>query len=166
MDTKDKNENIVEKLGSGMVHFLLSHSYFVFLLAVILGAIAHTFFTIELFTSSVSSEIGFIMIVLGTALIYWAQSTSSSISHLKPHERTEQDFERGPYKYSRNPTHVGLSIMTLGFGFILNSFFTVVFIIIASFITKFIFIRKEEKILENEYGQTYCNYKKKVKTWV
>jgi protein-S-isoprenylcysteine O-methyltransferase Ste14 len=106
------------------------------------------------------------MILLGSMLIYWAQSTSSSTKNEMEKEGVVRDFARGPYKYSRNPTHIGLAIMTLGLGLLINSLFSVVLTVIASLITKFIFVKEEELLLEKKYGQTYCDYKKKVNTWV
>jgi len=164
-------ENIVieqkeSSLRDGMVHFVLSHSYMIFFGAIILGAIFHTIFNIRIFSGLVFPYIGAVMIVLGSALIYWAQSTSGCVQKEKGDNRTEADFERGPYKYSRNPTHIGLSMMTLGLGLILNSLFTILFLIIASIITKSVFLKEEEKLLEKKYGQAYCDYKKKVGTWV
>ena len=166
MNQKTPKTNIFESVRFGMVHFILSHSYIIFMFAIIFGAFFHTFFSIKLFSTAVSGSIGFVMLLVGPALIYWAQHTSSCSSHDAKHDLTERDFERGPYKYSRNPTHIGLTIMTLGLGFVLNSFFTVIFIIIASVITKLVFLKKEEAILEKKYGQVYCEYKRKVNTWV
>lgn len=150
----------------GMVHLILSHSYVIFLMAVIFGAIFHNLFNFNIFSGYIYNYIGFFMIIGGSLLIYWAQSTSGCVQKEKGNERTEKDFERGPYKYSRNPTHIGLTVMTLGLALILNSFFTIVFLVIASFITKLIFVKKEEKLLERKYGQVYCDYKKKVSTWI
>lgn len=165
----EENITIVEKEGSlrdGMVHFILSHSYMIFFAAIIFGAIFHTIFNFRIFSGPLYQYIGAGMIVLGSILIYWAQSSSGCVQKEKGEHRTEEDFERGPYKYSRNPTHIGLSMMTLGLGLILNSLFTIVFLIIASIITKSVFLKKEEKLLEEKYGQAYCDYKKKVGTWI
>ena len=149
----------------GMVHYILSHSYMVFFLAVMVGVIVDILVPVIIFKNPIFQYIGFTMIIIGSSLIYWAQSATST-----PKEQTnttkEKDFERGPYKYSRNPTHTGMAIMTLGLGLLLNSFFTVICILVAYLISKFIFLKKEERILEDKYGQTYLNYKKKVKSWV
>ncbi len=158
-------ESIEQAPRLGMVHFILSHSYIVFLMAVVVGGLLHIIFPIRIFLGAVYPYFGVIMILVGSGLIYWAQITSSSTE--KEMERTGvRSFSRGPYAYSRNPTHIGITVMTLGLAVILNSFFTVICIIIASIITKFIFLREEEALLEKRYGQPYRDYKKKVSTWV
>ncbi len=165
MDKDVKNETKEKLYEDGMIHLILSHSYTVFLFAVVLGVIFDIIFPIEFFEGYLYQYIGFIMIILGSGLIYWAQSTSSSTRREMDKKKTERQFDCGPYKYSRNPTSIGLTIMTLGLAFLINSLFSVIFVIIASFI-KIIFIKKEEDILEKKYGQAYCDYKKKVKTWI
>lgn len=159
--TEGKEESYVD----GMVHFILSHSYTVFMLAVVFGLILDVFMPVEIFHKSVYQYIGLLMIILGSILIYWAQSTSSSTKKEETSGES-RDFARGPYKYNRSPTHVGLSVMTLGLGFLLNSAFSVILIVIAYFITKSIFLKKEEAILEKKYGKPYFDYKKKVRNWL
>lgn len=164
MENMTKKENR-ESFKAEMIHFVLSHSYVVFLGAIMSGAIMHLFAPIHLFTGDNYPYIGFTMIILGSVVIYWAQSASSATRN-QASPRTAFDFERGPYKYSRNPTHIGMTIMTLGLAITFNSLFTVIFLIITSLVTKFIFLKKEECLLEEKYGQPYLDYKKKVSTWV
>lgn len=166
-----KEEQIVSKkeegLMDGMVHVILSHSYIVFLTAIVLGFIFHIILKYSIFSNPIYQYIGSVMIIAGSFLIYWAQSTSSCTSkELKQGIKTERDFERGPYKYSRSPTHNGITLMTLGLSLVLNSLFTFLFLVIASFITRMTFLKKEEAFLEKKYGQIYCEYKKKVRTWI
>ncbi len=168
MDQEVKIETKEESFRGEVVHLILSHSYTVFLLAVILGVILDVFIPINIFNNYVYQYVGFAMIVLGSILIYWAQSTTRSTKkeEVQKQDMKVREFARGPYKYSRNPTYIGITIMTLGLGFLINSVFSVVLVLIASLITKFIFIKKEEILLEQKYGEDYCNYKKKVCTWI
>lgn len=152
-------------MKDGIVHAILSHSYVIFFLAVIIGVIFHLFYPITIFPRAASPYIGLVLILVGSSIIYWAQSSSSKLK-VQVAERIEYDFERGPYKYSRNPTHIGLTIMILGLSVLINSFFTFLFVAITSIITKVIFLRAEEKILEQKYGQPYRDYKKKVGSWI
>lgn len=148
------------------VHYILSHSYSIYLFAVVLGVIFDTIIPINSFDNIVYEYTGLVMIIVGSALIYWAQSTSSTTKKEMEVEGKVRDFARGPYKYSRNPTHIGLAIMTIGLGLLINSLFSVIFIVLAFVITKSIFVKKEEEILEEKYGQIYCDYKNKVRTWL
>jgi protein-S-isoprenylcysteine O-methyltransferase Ste14 len=44
---------------------------------------------------------------------------------------------------------------------IINSPFSIIFIIIGHLLSKLIFLKKEENLLEKKYGQVYTEYKKK-----
>lgn len=169
MDTNtetQKGKVSQDSIGSGMVHIILSHSYTVFMLAVVFGLILDVVTRVYIFNNPLYQYIGLVCIVLGSAIIYWAQSTSNYTKEEMEKGHSARNFERGPYKFSRNPTHIGLSVMTLGLALILNSIFSVILTIIASIITKRIFLRKEEHLLEEKYGTPYLDYKKKVGTWI
>lgn len=166
-----KNTDIledIESIRSGMVHLILSHSYLVFLLAVVLGAVFDQFILVNIFSYTAFAYIGFAFIMLGSLLIYWAQITSDCVKRelRKGASVSSKTFSRGPYKYSRSPTHNGLSIMTLGLGLVLNSFFIFIFVFVATILTKLVFLKKEEILLEKKYGDAYCDYKKKLKNWI
>lgn len=155
---------IKEEKG-GMIHFVLSHSYSVFLVAVVLGLIFDVVFPFSFFENPIFKYGGVVLIALGSVLIYWSQWSSAQTAK-KQIVESERNFAHGPYKYSRNPTHIGISIMTLGLGFILNSVFSIIFVVIASVVTKSIFLRKEESLLEKKYGEVYRTYKEKVGKWL
>lgn len=160
------SENRINNNRSGMVHFVLLNSYFIFLFAVILGAFLDPLIKNKIFSNSIYQNIGFLMLIIGSMIIYWAQKTSSNYKQREIKDESRSYFEHGPYRYMRNPTHFGLFIMTLGFSLIINSLFGFVLTIIAYIITKFFFLKKEEKLLEAKYGQVYIDYKKKVKNWI
>ncbi len=148
------------------VHFILLHSYLIFLFGVILGVIFDTTLKREIFSNPVYHYIGFGMLVISSIIIYWAQSTSSNYQERVHKKEGRSHFEFGPYRFLRSPTHFGLFILTLGFALIINSLFSVIFTFIAYLITKLVFLKKEEKLLEKKYGEVYLNYKKKVKNWI
>ncbi len=162
-----EEKNTKESGREGMVHIILSHSYTMFFFAVILGLVFDIVIPISIFADYIYQQIGAILILLGSILIYWAQHASScSKEKMAQEESSKRNFACGPYKYSRNPTHIGLTIMTLGLAFVLNSLFSIILVVIASLITKFIFLKKEEILLEKKYGQDYLDYKKKVSAWL
>lgn len=166
MNKEEENKDQENQFRGRVVHLLLVRGYLMFFIAVILGSILDLFININFFQNPIYSQIGIIAIMIGTAFIYFAQTASNNAGKIKIENATTQGFEYGPYKYFRHPTYLGLFIMTLGLGLILNSLFSVIFVIIAHIFIKLIFIKKEEKLLEVKYGQVYRDYKKKVKNWI
>jgi len=166
MNPTEHQKDEFNKYRKGMVHFILVHSYLIFLFAVILGVFFDTFMKKGIFSNDIYQSIGLLMLVISSIIIYWAQSTSSNYTKNINKSETRSHFEYGPYRYLRSPTHFGLFILTLGLALIINSLFSVIFTIVAYCITKFFFLKKEEDLLEKKYGQVYSDYKKKVKNWV
>lgn len=164
--TQDLNTKTEDTSPVGVVHILLFHSYVIFLVAIVLGIIVDVFFHIDLFRNNIYQYFGFLMIIIGSILIYWAQNTTSYPKSDLGKERDTNFFIRGPYRYTRNPTNLGITLMSLGLAFILNSFFSIVFVVIAYLISKLFFIRKQDTILAKRYGKIFDDYKEKVRDWL
>lgn len=150
----------------GIIHILLFHTYTVFLFAIIFGLIFDHIFIINLFKGELFKYIGLLMITLGSIGIYWSQATTKPSKSELNKERDLSFFYRGPYKYTRNPTNLSLTVMSIGLGLLINSFFSVLFILASYCISRFFYIRKQDSILEKRYGQVFLEYKKKVKNWI
>ena len=142
------------------VHKVLAQSYSVYFFAILFGVFFNLFLGIQVFGSPVWKEIGVFLLLFGSILIIWAQYTSA---HLNTQNPTKETFSEGPYRFSRTPTNFGLFFMVLGFGLILNTFFIILFSLLAFIVAKFVFLKEEERILAEKYGAPYLEYKKSVK---
>ncbi len=142
------------------VHKILAHSYLFYFICFLFGLLLDFIFPLKVFENYIMSSIGAIFLIFGTFLIIWAQKSSL---YFKKENINKEIFCYGPYRYTRSPTHFGLFLLTLGFGIIANALFIIIFSIISFVITKFTFIRKEEKILAEKYGTPYLEYKELVK---
>jgi len=143
------------------VHKVLAHSYSFYFLLLLLGVFLDVVFSLKIFSNPIAMPVGFIFLILATIMILWAQKTGRDFRKIA--EVKAEHFCRGPYCYTRNPTHWGLLFMMLGFGIIANAVFVVLFTLIYFFVAKFIFLSKEEKILAEKYGSPYLEYKKLVR---
>lgn len=148
-----------------LIHSILSRSYSVYLFSIIVGVIMDTIIVFH-FSFPYYSELGFFIMMIGTLIVYWAQHTSSSSKKESLKKNAPRNFAKGPYKYTRNPTHVGLMFMTLGFGVMIGSYFIVILTIFSFITSKFVFLPAEEALLVKKYGQDYIDYQKKVHPWI
>ena len=142
------------------VHYILARSYTFYFIAFLAGLFFDYIFPVKVFKSASAIPIGFALLVLASLLIFWAQKTSST---LEKNNITKETFCRGPYCYTRSPTHWGLLLLMLGFGIITNSLFIIIFTAISFVVTRFVFIKKMESHLLEKYGAPYLEYKKMVK---
>jgi len=142
------------------VHRILAYSYAVYLLALVLGLIFSATWPYKIFVSSILMSISSVILLLSSMLILWAQKSSKKF---KKEDLTAESFKKGPYRFTRNPTNLGLFLSIICFGIIVNSVFVIIFAIIAFALSRFIFIKKEEELLKNKYGDSYLEYKKSVR---
>lgn len=157
MKIDDKDKTYPQKQS---VHKVLAHSHAAQFILFLFAFFLDLMFRIKIFGNSGFAIFGVVLLIIGSVLIFWAQYTSH---HLDKKNITKESFSRGPYRYVRNPTNFGIFFTMLGFGIVANSFFVVLFAFISSFVVKFVFVKKEEKILASKYGAPYLEYKKSVK---
>ncbi len=161
METQPVKEERVEKEARHLVHHTLAHSYTVYFFVLLFGVALDMFFPIRIFPAWLSGWVGIGLLVLSSILIIWAQRSSLHLT--KAEEVTKENFCKGPYCYTRTPTHWGLFLLVLGFGLMINAFFITLLTIVSFFITKLVFIKDQEAILERRYGDAYREYKKSVR---
>ncbi len=148
-----------EKITS-KIHSSFAHSYVIYFAAVLIGLILDIFIPVSVIPGNLSSIIGIVFLLVAPALIIWAQMSSEK-THFDRHNG-KPNFAHGPYAFMKSPTHFGLDILIVGFGFLLNSIFMIIFSIISFLLSRFVFVKKAQQLLEEKYGSQYTNYKKSV----
>lgn len=145
------------------VHGVLTDSYMVYVVCILLGIFTDAFFTINL-TSYNLQYFGVFCMVLSPLLISSAQKASRRFKqvHLE-REITVEDFMHGPYRFLQSPTHMGIFLLSMGFAMVSNSAILILAILFAYIITHTIFLPAEQKLLKKKYGAAYEVYLKKVK---
>ena len=160
---KESNSN-TKTVYRQRVHTVLAHSYVFYLFAFLAGLFLDFIFPVKFFKQPALSILGGGLIILATFLIFWAQKASRDFKkEKKSNLLTKKIFCRGPYRFTRGPTHLGLLLLILGFGLFVNAFFIVVFALVSFIVTKLVFLKKEEMILGEKYGDPYLEYKKLVR---
>lgn len=133
----------------------------------LIGLFLHFICPLDVGEKKITPFIGIFLIIFATFLILWAQKTARNFNKSQNEENpTGHGFHKGPYNYTRNPTYLGLTMMILGFGFIVQSFWIIIINVIPFAFTYFLFLKKEEKLLEKKHGGNYLKYKKSVKSWL
>ena len=148
------------------VHYVLAKSYFLFFVAVLVGMFLDVLYPLQISANNPPVLLGGVMILLGTFVIAWAQKTSrAGATERKDNTETltHEHFLQGPYKYLRSPTHAGLTLLVVGYGLLSNELFVVLTTIVFAVISRVVYVARQEKMLEDKYGDSYKEYKSKVK---
>jgi protein-S-isoprenylcysteine O-methyltransferase Ste14 len=72
----------------------------------------------------------------------------------------------GPYRFSRNPAYLSLTLVYLGIGILINSGWVLILVIPVFLAIDLWVIRREERHLEAKFGEQYLRYKGTVRRWL
>ncbi len=134
----------------------LARSYFSYFIFSIGGLLADTLVGFRMEQFPYASTVALVCFGLGGIIIAWAQYTSR-----RSPGADEMYFFRGPYRYMRNPTHLGLVLLVTGYTIVSGSlvFFAVTMV---GYLISNILFGKYEAILDRTYGTQYQTYKSRV----
>lgn len=115
--------------------------------------------------------VGLLLIPVGFLLIIWANYTLLHIGKIglrnrEPMQRPSNLVLVGPYRFTRNPIYFGCLLVLLGLVIVWSSVVTAILTILVYIIFRNVFIKKEEMILEEEFGEEYRNFKNRVRRWI
>ena len=83
-----------------------------------------------------------------------------------PFVATKALAQHGPYRFTRNPMYLGLVLMTIGFALVMNSMWIVLMAVPVLLLLRNLVILKEERYLEELFGDEYRAYQKRVRRWL
>lgn len=72
----------------------------------------------------------------------------------------------GPYRYTRNPLYIGLSLVQLSAASWLNNLWVLLLLPLSIVVITKYAIAREERYLEKLFGQEYLHYKARVRRWL
>jgi protein-S-isoprenylcysteine O-methyltransferase Ste14 len=112
-------------------------------------------------------ELGLIVILGAFVLVRWSvQTFRKAKTNILTNQATLAIASTGPFAYSRNPIYVGALIGLIGFALAVNSLWFLVALVAIFFVLQFGVIAREEAYLTRKFGQTYLDYKAKVRPWL
>lgn len=138
------------------VHTTLARSYLVYFVCSIVGLFGDTLIGFDI-ALLYAHTIALICFGLGAVLIGWAQYTSRH-AHQEP---GKPYFLKGPYRYMRNPTHLGIVVLVFGYTVVSGSVIFCVVTLVGYLISN-IFFKQYELLLTESYDGVYADYQSKV----
>jgi protein-S-isoprenylcysteine O-methyltransferase Ste14 len=110
---------------------------------------------------------GVIVGVLGLVLNF--AGVAGVIRHrttIVPHRPVAALVTTGAYRWSRHPMYTGLAIAYLGGALLAGSWWPVALWPLVVFGVARLVIRPEERYLDERFGQTYADYRARVRRWL
>lgn len=150
------------------VSHLSSYSIIVFAISLFLAVFLDILFPYKIFPEPWNLYFGVFIVAFGTVIVYASEDLGRKFSHKrKKGEITSVDHLCvGIYCKSRNPKYIGLGVLLIGLGFVLNSIFVTLSSIVSILVIHYFLLYKEENLMAARHGDIYHEYKKKVKRWL
>lgn len=110
---------------------------------------------------------GILILACGISLVIsariWFTRTGQSPIPWKP---TPELILRGPYRFTRNPMYVGVTLVVVGLGIVLNNFWISLFAGPTLLAVHFIAVLPEERYLAEKFGESYRSFLARVRRYV
>ena len=85
---------------------------------------------------------------------------------MSPREPSTALAVDGPFRFTRNPLYLALTLFYLGIAVSLDALLTVLLIApLLAFVTVGV-VKREERYMERKFGQEYLDYKARVRRWL
>jgi protein-S-isoprenylcysteine O-methyltransferase Ste14 len=85
---------------------------------------------------------------------------------VRPLQETRRLVRSGPYRLSRNPDYLGQALVTGGLGLLLGSGWVLLMLVPALLLVRYRVITREERYLEEKFGEEYRRFRSHVRRWV
>lgn len=141
-----------------------------FVLGIVAGWLLDRAFPLPLIgptARSSAAPVGWLLVALGAGLPVWGLVTFRGAgTPIRPNQPASTLVTHGPFRLSRNPMYLGLSVVYLGVTLLLDSLWTVLFLPLVIGILYLTVIRHEERYLAATFGSAYDEYRWRVRRWL
>jgi len=139
--------------------------YIVFL---VIGIALSAVYPIHLLPRPIAWIAGAVILAAGIALgpVWGIRTMQRAKTTVRPDRAATTLLTDGPFRYSRNPLYVSLTLMYAGIAIIANSLWALILIIPPVAVISLFVIPREEAHLERTFGEAYERYRARVRRWL
>jgi protein-S-isoprenylcysteine O-methyltransferase Ste14 len=138
----------------------------VFLAGLVGGGIVNLYSPLPIWVPLETLVVGVPLFVLGITIFLWARMAlrrhRTTLMVWSPSSELVQD---GPYAFSRNPIYLGFALLYLGTSLILDSGYILIMLLVVVVLFDRLQIPREEKYLEERFGEAFMAYRARVRRW-
>lgn len=139
---------------------------FIFLLSILIGLGLNRFWPMSVVPTPLAMPLGVASITAALILVLFGfRELRRHNTTVRPNEPSSSIVKTGPYRFTRNPLYVSLSLLQLGIGLWTNILWIVLMLIPVWIVMTTQVIAREEAYLERAFGEDYLSYKASVRRW-
>ncbi len=107
------------------------------------------------------------LVVLGVALAIWGRNALVSAgTNVNPYRPSTAIVDSGPYRFTRNPLYVSLTLMFLGLTLAFDTWWGFILLVPVLLVMHLGVILREERYLEQKFGDSYRRYRERVRRYL
>jgi protein-S-isoprenylcysteine O-methyltransferase Ste14 len=152
-------------LQTKMKKHVLPPTYLFF--SITLMVLLHFLVPVSIFAVYPWNLLGVLPLITGITLNLKADTAfKKEQTTVKPFEKSSALITTGVFRVSRHPMYLGMILILLGIAILMGSLTPLIVIAIFTILIELVFVRTEEKMLEEQFGSSWYAYKNKVRKWI
>ena len=146
---------------------VITHPPFLYGGALLIGAAFEWLIPLPFLVPGSGQTPGIVLITIGVALAGWCVGLFTRAgTNVPTHRPSTAVVTSGPYRFSRNPIYVALTLVSVGIALWVNSVWMLGLLLPTLVIMTIAVIGPEEQYLERKFGEEYLTYKRSVRRWL
>ena len=119
------------------------------------------------FINGSNRYIGLAIFIVGISMTFYSfYLFKKNKTPILPGQKPTFVVMAGPYKFTRNPMYLGVTIGLLGISIYIGNLLSLLSPLIFFTVMNMVYVPFEERLLEKIFGKQYLDYKKEVRRWV
>jgi protein-S-isoprenylcysteine O-methyltransferase Ste14 len=110
---------------------------------------------------------GLALVALGLGIGIWGRRTMEAAgTNIDPGRPATAIVTSGPFRFSRNPLYFALTLLFIGLTLVLNTWWGIVTLVPLLIIMHRGVVLREERYLEQKFGESYRQYRSRVRRYL
>lgn len=131
------------------------------------GILLQTLFPMHLLPLVGAYVSGGLSFILGGIVAVLAfQAMRQAGTNVNPSQPTTAIVTDGPYRFTRNPIYLSLTLLYSSISLLANALWPILMLPIVLILIDRGVIAREERYLEDKFGEEYIQYKARVRRWI
>ncbi len=139
----------------------------IYLAGIVIGLVLPNPVPTSILPRGLGYGVGAVLILSAVWISLWGvREMRRAGTAVNPRTPTTALVTTGPFRFSRNPLYVSLTLCYLGIAIAAQSLWALVLLLGVLAVTQYGVIYREERYLEDRFGAEYVRYKERVRRWI
>jgi protein-S-isoprenylcysteine O-methyltransferase Ste14 len=135
--------------------------------AFIIGLLLHVAFPLHVLPTTLARGIGVVCVLVSLPLaLATLRILSRAHTPVDPMKPTTALVTEGPFRYSRNPIYLALTLLYVGMALLVNAWWILLLVVPVLVVIRYGVIAREEVYLARKFGEAYRQYTAQVRRWL